>query len=99
MLALSLLRLHPYALQIQRYTPLHWAVHNGHTAVASLLLDWGADVGAEVKASSERGALSPLLRLMCLPAVCICGYALGCRRSEGAVGTGVTRTVDYLMPD
>lgn len=68
--------------------PLHWAAQGGQTAVASLLLVRGADVGAKTNVSSGAQGRTPfpLPLVMHLPAVCICGSALGCGSSEGAEG-------------
>ena len=58
-------------------TPLHEAAYNGHTAVASLLLDRGADVGAKDNVSGVvRGPAlvpsPPLHALACVVFLRLC---------------------------
>ena len=43
-------------------TPLHWAAHNGHTAITELLLSNGADLNAVARVSEcEWGVASDII--------------------------------------
>ena len=53
-LCLSTLSYGPTVSTQDKWTPLHYASQNGHTEVAALLVQGGADVNARTKVSDSR---------------------------------------------